>query len=128
MMAAASVTSNMNQNNSYHYVTSSQANPQQQLPTAAAYNNAAAVAAAAGTPQTIFYVSPNVSTFDILLLLYSYIVWYIIVKRRTAEYVMSAGFSGHHVFTYYLDVSEDSNMIFTKVEILPTIFFIAFFF
>ena len=129
-MAAASVTSNMNQNNSYHYVTSSQANPQQQLPTAAAgYANAAAVAAAAGTPQTIFYVSPNVSTFDILLLLlYSYIVWYIIVKRRTAEYVMSAGFSGHHVFTYYLDVSEDSNMIFTKVEILPTIFFIAFFF
>ena len=64
---------------------------------------AAAVAAAAGTPQTIFYVSPNVSTFDILLL-YSYIVWYIIVKRRTAEYVMSAGFSGHRSFTYYLDV------------------------
>jgi hypothetical protein len=81
MMAAASVASNMNQNNSYHYVTSSQANPQQQLPTAAAAGyNAAAVAAAAGTPQTIFYVSPNVSTFDILLLLYSYIVWYIIVK------------------------------------------------
>lgn len=105
-MAAASVASNMNQNNSYHYVTSSQANPQQQLPTAAAgYANAAAVAAAAGTPQTIFYVSPNVSTFDILLLLlYSYIVWYIIVKRRTAEYVMSAGFSGHRSFTYYLDV------------------------
>ena len=106
-MAAASVASNMNQNNSYHYVTSSQANPQQQLPNAAAagYANAAAVAAAAGTPQTIFYVSPNVSIFDILLLLlYSYIVWYIIVKRRTAEYVMSAGFSGHRSFTYYLDV------------------------
>ena len=106
-MAAASVASNMNQNNSYHYVTSSQANPQQQLPNAAAagYANAAAVAAAAGTPQTIFYVSPNVSIFDILLLLlYSYIVWYIIVKRCTAECVMSAGFSGHHVFTYYLDV------------------------
>lgn len=64
MMAAASVASNMNQNNSYHYVTSSQANPQQQLPTAAAgYANAAAVAAAAGTPQTIFYVSPNASVF-----------------------------------------------------------------
>lgn len=64
MMTAASVASNMNQNNSYHYVTSSQANPQQQLPTAAAgYANAAAVAAAAGTPQTIFYVSPNASVF-----------------------------------------------------------------
>ena len=104
-MTAASVASNMNQNNSYHYaVTSSQANPQQQLPTAAAGYNAAAVAAAAGTPQTIFYVSPNVSTFDILLLLYSYIVWYIIVKLCTAEHVVSDGFSGHHVFTYYLDV------------------------
>ena len=111
-------------------MTSSQANPQQQLPTAAAYNNAAAVAAAAGTPQTIFYVSPNVSTFDILLLLlYSYIVWYIIVKLCTAEHVVSDGFSGHHVFTYYLDVEEDSNMIFTKVKLLPTnFFFTAFFF